>query len=132
MIRIDSTSQLLSIIRQQANSVSRGPASSARAKTQAPGATKERKASRNLGELIAQRVLAIDPDAPHRKQQAFHAFLEAVLIHEFGDELINDPAFYRWIDEIQHSMEQDEHLRTAMDRAADLLLQTAALNPDKG
>jgi hypothetical protein len=67
-------------------------------------------------------VLVIDPDDPQRERKAFRIFLESVLLAELGDELINDPAFYQMVEDVQLQMEGDPELASAISQAAKLLL----------
>lgn len=79
-----------------------------------------------MGSLISQRVRALDPDDPKRNSKAFRIFLESVLLSEFGMELINDPAFYSLVDQVQQQMAQDPRIAEAIGRAVASLLKTAA------
>lgn len=72
--------------------------------------------------LITRRVKAIAPDDPRRGRKAFQIFLESILIANFGEQLINDPAFYQLVDRIQTSMESDAELRQLIDAAISHLL----------
>ncbi|MES2933109.1 MAG: hypothetical protein V4805_06445 [Pseudomonadota bacterium] len=81
-----------------------------------------------IDSLIAQRVKALDPDDPKRGRKAFRIFLESVLLAQFGDALINDPTFYQMVDEIQHVMEQDPQIATAMNQAAENLLDVYGIS----
>ena len=74
------------------------------------------------GNLINQRVKALDPDDPNRGRKAFRIFLESVLLAEFGETLINDPKFYQMVDEIQRVMEEDSRIADAISKAVANLL----------
>jgi hypothetical protein len=79
-----------------------------------------------MGNLIGQRVKALDPDDPNRGKKAFRIFLESVLLTEFGDTLINDPAFYQMVDDVQRAMEEDPRIASAISKAVARLLGTSS------
>jgi hypothetical protein len=71
---------------------------------------------------LAQRVQAIAPDDPDRRQKAVRIFLQAELLREFGDGLLNDPQFGTLLDAVQEQMGQDEKTAMAVSALGDLLL----------
>lgn len=72
---------------------------------------------------LAQRMQAIAPDDPHRRQKAVRLFLQAELVREFGgDALLNDPQFGVMLDAVQGQMAQDEITSAAVMALGDLLL----------
>jgi hypothetical protein len=75
-----------------------------------------------MGNLIGQRVKALDPDDPKRGKKAFRIFLESVLLAELGETLINDPDFYQMVDDVQQTMEQDPQIADAIGKAVSILL----------
>lgn len=75
-----------------------------------------------MGDLIAKRVEALDPDDPGRGRKAFRILLESLLLAELGERLINDPGFYDLVDQVQLAMEGDPQLADAITQAADGLL----------
>lgn len=128
MSSIDSTSQFLSKMAAQVTALARqaplksgSDASQARARPPATGTT----AGADRQALIVQRVRAIADDDPQRRRKAFRIFLESVLSSELGGDLINDPAFHRLIDQVQQSMEANQELLPAIDRAGGFLLDSA-------
>lgn len=122
MTTIDPTGQLVAIIRQQV-AAARGGQVGRNARQSEPSRTKgPKQPGTSLSELLARRVQTIDPDDPGRNRKAFRAFLESVLLGELGMELINDPAFYRLVDDVQGTMESDAILRARIDEAGQLLL----------
>jgi hypothetical protein len=119
MTSINASAQIAALIRSQVASL-RKPSGPTGAKKQAKqGRLQE---ERDIAGLIAQRVLVIDPDDPQRERKAFRIFLESVLLAELGDELINDPAFYQMVEDVQLQMEGDPELASAISQAAKLLL----------
>ncbi|GAB7541622.1 hypothetical protein [Cupriavidus sp. 8B] len=124
MSSIDPTSKLLAHIREHALAWQRqmpgrtGGAAPARARS-SPGNTDD------LLTQVAQAVVAISPDDPQGRRRAFRVYLGSVLGREFGVHLINDPGFDDLVGRVLDSMEVNPELRAAMDRAGDLLLQTA-------
>ena len=129
MTQIDASSSLAAVIRRQVSSLARpGNAqglASARG-DRAPRLSVDSRASSapsDLAAIVASRVAAIDPDDPGRRRKAFRVFLESVLLAELGgDTLINDPGFYRLVDDVQLRMEADADLARSIDDAAVWLL----------
>jgi hypothetical protein len=126
MTKIDSAAHLAAVIRQQVSALrapvqvdGRKRASMGRT---APSSASRRQAPEDLAAVVARRVQAIDPDDPGKARKAFRIFLESVLLAELGDALINDPAFYRLVDQVQGQMEADPRLRAEIERAAQALL----------
>jgi hypothetical protein len=121
MSRIDSAGRIAEIVRRQVDAL-RDPASP---RAGHGAAQEQRSAAReppSLGAVVARRIQAIDPNDPDRRRKAFRVFLESVLLAELGEALINDPAFYQLVDQVQGQMHSDADLARAMDEAADLLL----------
>ena len=79
--------------------------------------------ARDLAAVIARRVQAIDATDPDAGRRAFRLFLESVLLLELGEDLINDPAFYQLVDDVEGQMRADAELAPLMERAGDLLLE---------
>lgn len=75
-----------------------------------------------LAALIELRVRQIAPDEPQRGRKAFRVFLEAVLLAQLGEELLNDPKFFQMVGDIQAAMEGDAGCRKLVDRAIAHLL----------
>jgi hypothetical protein len=71
---------------------------------------------------LAQRIQAITPDDPDRRQKAVRIFLQSELVREFGDGLLNDPQFGTLLDAVQGQMAQDETTAAAVTALGDLLL----------
>jgi hypothetical protein len=71
---------------------------------------------------LAQRMQAIAPDDPNRRQKAVRLFLQAELVREFGDALLNDPQFGTMLDAVQEQMARDEKTAAAVSALGDLLL----------
>lgn len=78
-----------------------------------------------LEDLIARRVGEIDPHDRQKGRKAFRIFLELTLLDELGEDLINDPAFYRLVDRVQRAMEQEPRIAGAIERAVAQLLPPA-------
>lgn len=125
MSTIDLTSKLLAHIRAEALAWQRQvPAGTARGTT-APSAPRTPRNADDLLMNVAQSVVAIDPDDPLRKKKAFRIYLRSVLAGELGTHLLNDPGFDDLVGRVQDTMEQDAQLQSAMERAGELLLETA-------
>ncbi len=121
MSRIDSAGRIAEIVRRQVDAL-RDPASPAAGRSTGQERHPVSRESASLGAVIARRIQAIDPSDPDRRRKAFRVFLESVLLAELGEALINDPAFYQLVDQVQAQMHSDADLARAMDEAADLLL----------
>jgi hypothetical protein len=74
----------------------------------------------------AQRIQAIAADDPDRRQKAVRIFLEGQLSREFGDAVLNDPAFPRLLDDVQAQMQADAQAAAAVHALGDHLLAAAA------
>lgn len=125
MTRIDGASELVALIRRQFMPIQpQGPrkASQPAAKTAASKGT-TRTPTQDTAALIAQRVRSIPADDPHRRRKAFRIFLESSLLNELGDSLVNDPDFYRLVDQVEEQMSADAQLSEAIDLAAEMLLK---------
>ena len=73
-------------------------------------------ASRDLADLLTQRIQQIAQDDPLFKRKFFRVFLESVIAAEFGETLHNDPRFGTMIDSVQKQMEADASLNAMMDQ----------------
>jgi hypothetical protein len=121
MTAISSVQQIVAAIRQQA--AARSGTFEARLRKGDAAAAPSRPQPRNLGALIAQRIKAIDRDDPGRGRKTFRVFIESMLLSELGEELINDPQFYRLVDDVQQEMEADPALQTSVSSAIEHLLK---------
>ncbi|HWW08333.1 hypothetical protein [Collimonas sp.] len=119
MTSINATAEIAALIRSQVASL-RKPSGSTASKSQSKHGKLQDE--RDIAALIAQRVKVIDPDDPQRERKAFRIFLESVLLAELGGDLINDPAFYQMVEDVQLQMESDPGLALAVSQAAKLLL----------
>jgi hypothetical protein len=129
MTRIDSTQQLTELLRRRLNALKEGRGASQAAKPgrTAAGAASSSSSSKanvqaDMASVLAKRVQLIAPDDPQRQSKAFRAFLEAMLLAELGESLINDPAFYEMVDHVQQQMASDPQLAQAMSQASEILL----------
>ena len=75
-----------------------------------------------LQETIAKRLRAVDPDDPSRRHKTIRTFLEAVLLAELGEDLVNDPMFYELVGNVQTAMENDLNTRQKLEQLAELLI----------
>lgn len=120
MVNIGPTSQLLAIIREQIGE-SRIAQGAKHGNTKSGNTSKPDKAQR-LFELTAKRIKTISKEDPKRNKKAFKFFLESMMLADFGEELINDPAFYQLIEQVQLKMEQDPQLSAQIEEAGQHLL----------
>jgi hypothetical protein len=119
---INHVSQLAGVIRTQL--AGRGT----RAGRPAPRASTRPSAGRSdeLARLIELRVGQIAQDDPDRGRKAFRIFLEAVLLSELGEHLVNDVHFHQLVDEVQRAMHDDPGLAPVIEQAIGNLLSGAA------
>ena len=87
-----------------------------------PGAEAGRPSKDTATAVMAQRLAAIAPEDPDRRQKAVRIYLESELAREFGAGLLNDPAFPRMVDAVQQQMQDDAQTAAAMQALGDLLL----------
>ncbi len=124
MSSVDKVDQIVAVIRQQLARVdreeTRAPARAATAP--APRAAGVPAARQDVLAVLGRRIRAIDRDDPQRGRKAFRLFLESVLLAELGDSLLNDPQFYRVVDDVQRQMESDPQLAASIDEAIGRLL----------
>jgi hypothetical protein len=126
MNTIDSTSRFLTQIAEQVSGLARQLPAIDKKSNHVVAEKRPIRTSLDVNNLVAQRVLAIAPDDPHRRRKAFRIFLESILVNELGDELINDPAFHTLVDNVQQTMERNQDLLAAIDTAGEFLLGLAA------
>ncbi|MGC3963609.1 MAG: hypothetical protein QM803_09860 [Rhodocyclaceae bacterium] len=74
-------------------------------------------------QLLARRIDAIEATDPDRRRKIFRAFLETTLLAEFGQHIINDPAFYSLVSKVEDTMSDDAGVQQAIDQAVELLEQ---------
>ncbi len=82
--------------------------------------------------FVASRIQAIECDDPQRRQRAFHAFLEGVMLSMFGAKVFEERAFRDVLDRTQAAMEDDPQLSAAMEQTGDLLLAEAQRARESG
>jgi hypothetical protein len=121
MTSVGPTSQLISIIREQLNSAQSLRFSKRTHTTN--NMPRSTQSAQGLFEMTAKRIRTIDRDDPFRKRKAFKFFLESVLLGELGEEMINDPAFYQLVEQVQRTMESDDVLSAQIEEAGEVLLQ---------
>lgn len=131
MSSIDPTSKLLAHIRAEALTWRRDMPTTAGRNPSSSSALSTPRNAEDLLARVAQAVVAIDPDDPSRKRKAFRIYLGSVLANELGLHLLNDPGFDDLVGRVQDSMDQDAQLHAAMERAGELLLETAKATPPR-
>ena len=117
MTTIDPSSQVALALKSQIAAL--------KERGRAKGSSPQRASSPHEGAIsatLAQRMQAIAPHDPQRRQKAVRLFLQAELVREFGDGLLNDPQFGTMLDVVQDQMAQDEKAAAAVNALGDLLL----------
>jgi hypothetical protein len=92
--------------------------SAAAARAQAEASAQQGQAGRlPLEQQIRQRLLAVGPGDPQRRRRMLRITLEACFSAEWGDAVLNDPAFHELLDRVQQQIEGDASLQTIVDEA---------------
>lgn len=127
MSRIDSTAQIIALMRTQFGLARRAqnnlPLSSAQPKA-TDGKKKSLASTEALtaqGQHLIAQVAAISLNDPQRHEKAFRLFMASVLAQEFGVGLIGGE-LEQLLDQVIQKMQADPHLRVAMHEAAENLL----------
>jgi hypothetical protein len=89
--------------------------------------SKEGPISAIVVERIRQQVSAIDATDPDRDRKVLHAFLEAVLVSQLGDQMLLDPAFFGIVERVQRQLTESPRL-SAMIKGVVGSLTTAPIN----
>lgn len=120
MTTIDPRQRLASALREQAAALRE------RAPAQKGATASVTLASRDAAQILSERLRAIEPDDPQRRQKAVRLYLEAELAREFGAALLNDAAFADMLDAVQRQMEDDAQIAQAVDAVGALLVSGKA------
>ena len=67
-------------------------------------------------QAMARRIRSIAPDDPGFLEKAALVFVESVLLAEFGEELLNDPAFRDLAAQVQSAMISNTEIREDLRR----------------
>jgi hypothetical protein len=71
---------------------------------------------------LAERIAALDPADPRRRERTFALFIESLLLAEFGRGLAADPGLAAMVDRVAAQMLADEQLARLVDDTVDRLL----------
>ncbi|HZR68369.1 MAG TPA: hypothetical protein VFB01_04855 [Burkholderiales bacterium] len=104
---VNNLGQVISILRRQMSERSAKLAPQLARTSTAESEAAAAQELRDIQKKIQLRIRALDADDERRHSKAVRIFLEGVLRREFGDTMINDPAFYSLIDDVQLAMESD-------------------------
>ncbi|MGE4244213.1 hypothetical protein [Ramlibacter sp.] len=125
MTSIDSTRQLLAQLQRETVALRRaGPAVAAKA---AVGSTRTH-AKRGQTDPLAtalRAIAALDATCTQTPQQAFRAYLGAVLAAEFGAAMAHGPGFAALVDRVRDGMRADPETAREIEEAGQVLLKTA-------
>lgn len=77
----------------------------------------------DAADALALTIQQISPDDPRKDHKVFRAFLESILLAEFGHGIANDPRCGRMIDVVQQRMEMDADLSKQIQEAVLLLTE---------
>jgi len=70
----------------------------------------------SLEAAVRRRVAALDRRSPEGLAAASRAFVEAVLVAEFGQGLLSDPGLGEMLAELSASLREDPEIREQLDR----------------
>jgi hypothetical protein len=106
---VNNLGQVIAILRRQMSerSAKLGPQSTLARASTPEGMAAAAQELRDVQKKVQLRIRALDVDDERRHSKAVRIFLEGVLRREFGDAMINDPAFYTLMDDVQLAMESD-------------------------
>jgi hypothetical protein len=85
----------------------------------AAAATRGQAVREPLEARLRRRVGAIDRRSPEGRAVAMRAFVETVLLAEFGEELLTDPGFGEMLSEMSAMLAGDAELDARLDRVLD-------------
>lgn len=120
---LDSVQGLHGIVALIRSQVSAGGASAKRSATAAKrDKASVRAAQSNLEQKLVTRLASVASDDPQRRRKIFTAFIEAVLLNEFGDQLVNDAGFYQLAETVSAQMLAEPSLADTISTAVDQLL----------
>jgi hypothetical protein len=115
---IDSVAQAMQVLRRQmAENLQRMRGSTKLAAAPTAGASAA-SAAAPLRQTVARRIKAIDADDPRYRDKVTALFVESVLLAEFGQGLVNDPAFRDLAQQVQSAMLADAELQSSLTRLA--------------
>jgi hypothetical protein len=110
---IDSVSRAMQLLRRRlSNPQGRASASAPETLIAADGGS----ARPSVRESVATRLGALDADDPSYLDRATEAFVESVLLSEFGDELTNDPQFRQLILGVSRDLRADAATAADLER----------------
>lgn len=89
-----------------------------------PGASRAEHGNAWLDGVLGA-VAAIPAEDPQRRRKAFRAYLEGVLAREFAIAAPAGPEFQALVDQVHGSLDANPRLRSALDAAADHLIERA-------
>jgi uncharacterized membrane-anchored protein YjiN (DUF445 family) len=117
MTLIDPSHRLSDLLRSQVAALRERGGTARRSSVSAAGAA----SARDAASIAADRVRALSPDDPQRKETALRVFLESVLLQELGTELANDPSFPEMLQSVQAQMRSDPQISAAADELTEML-----------
>ena len=112
---IDSVSRAVLLLRRRL-AARPGQAEAAATAAADPAASATAPAMGKVRASIARRLRALDPQEPRFSDRATEAFLEGVLLAEFGSELINEPEFRQLILGVAREMRDDAQTAQQLDK----------------
>jgi hypothetical protein len=124
MTSIGNVQQIVAVIRQQL-ATRAAPLEARLRRGEGSGGTAAKSTPKDIAALIGQRIKAIDRDDPNRGRKTFRVFVESILLSELGEDLINDPQFYRIVDDVQQQMETDPSTQSSVSAAIEELVRQA-------
>lgn len=122
MSKVDGVSWVVTALQAQLVQRRQG-APSARTDAHSKASHKRTSGQKALGERALQRmavhVSAIPPDDPERPRKLFRLFLQSLLVDQFGEQVLLDPAFFAMLDEVHAQMESNPTIAARMKALVD-------------
>lgn len=119
---VENIAQVMQVLRRQmAQNLERMRGSSQPAGAAAPAPSPASSAPRpasTLRQAVARRIKSVDPDDPRYLEKATLVFVESVLLAEFGEAGVNDPAFRDLVSQVQSAMLADAEMGRDLGRLA--------------
>jgi hypothetical protein len=122
MSKVDGVSWVVTALQAQLVQRRQGTAS---ARTDAPPKPSHKRTSGQKAsgeralERMAVHVSAIPADDPDRPRKLFRLFLQSLLVEQFGEQVLLDPAFFAMLDEVHAQMESNASIAARMKALVD-------------
>lgn len=90
-------------------------------KNPAKPSSKKSSSTNHLADVIASRAEELDPDAGDYRSKLLRLVIEASLLQEFGNNLMNAPKFQNMVDQVLHELESSPQLKNDINAMVNML-----------